>query len=91
MHLSNDEQVIVKKSSCGLLCKGVTRSTTTSCCNGSLESWGGHKVAISRAFTGQFQRGCAIQENHGDDNFLSHKQGLSFCVRKMFVANQDST
>ena len=52
---------------------------------------GGHKVAISRAFTGQFQRGCAIQENHGDDNFLSHKQGLSFCVRKMFVANQDST
>ena len=50
---------------------------------------GGHEVAMSRAFAGHFQVVCAILENNGDNNFLSDKQGLSFGIRKMFVADQD--
>ena len=48
-------------------------------------------IAMSRAFAGHSQIVCAILENNGDNNYLSEKKGLSFGIRKMFVADEDRT
>ena len=48
-------------------------------------------VAMSRAFAGHSQIVCSILENNGDNNYLSDKKGLSFGIRKMFVADADGS
>ena len=48
-----------------------------------------HCIAMSRAFAGHWQIVCSILTHEGDNNYLSDRGGLSFGVRKMFVADAE--
>lgn len=46
-------------------------------------------IAMSRAFSGHHQIVCAIMEHKGDNNYLKDGKGMSFGIRRTFVATQD--
>lgn len=48
-----------------------------------------HLVAMSRAFAAHHQIVCAIMECEGDNNYLNDPKGMTFGVRRTFVATRD--
>ena len=48
-----------------------------------------HRVAMARAFAGHHQIVCSILHHEGDNQYLSERGGLSFRIRKMFVADAE--